>query len=115
MDSPFSANRCALCINRSRSASARVLSPTVTYHWSTGNWLTITVEVALADPGRAEQVDGLAAVDEAEFGQRFTGVQVQLLAHVLVRHRVIMVPVLDMVINVDGHRFDGDVAVGVPG
>ena len=44
MDSPFSANRCALCINRSRRASARVLSPTVTYHWSTGNWLTITVE-----------------------------------------------------------------------
>ena len=26
-------------------------------------------QVALADPGRAEQVDGLATVDEAEFGQ----------------------------------------------
>ena len=26
-------------------------------------------QVALADPGRAEQVDGLATVDEAELGQ----------------------------------------------
>ena len=33
---------------------------------------------------------------------------------VLARHRVIMVPILDMVINIDRDRFDGDVAVRVP-
>ena len=61
------------------------------------------------------RVRGDPLLPEVEFNQRFTGVQVQLLAHVLVRHRVIMAPVLDMVINVDRDRFDGDVAVGVPG
>ena len=61
------------------------------------------------------RVGGDPLLPEVEFDQRFTGVQVQLLAHVLVRHRVIMVPILDMVINVDRDRFDGDVAVGVPG
>ena len=61
------------------------------------------------------RVGGDPLLPEVEFDQRFTGVQVQLLAHVLVRHRVIMVPILDMVINVDRDRFDDDVAVGVPG
>ena len=61
------------------------------------------------------RVRGNPLLPEVEFDQRFTGVQVQLLAHILVRHRVIMVPILDMVVDIDGHRFDGDVAVGVPG
>ena len=34
-------------------------------------------QVALADPGRAEQVDGLAAVDEAELGQGEDAVAVE--------------------------------------
>ena len=61
------------------------------------------------------RVGGDPLLPEVEFDQRFTGVQVQLLAHILVRHRVIMVPILDMVVDIDRDRFDGDVAVGVPG
>ena len=61
------------------------------------------------------RVGGDPLLPTIEFDQRFTGVQVRLLVHVMVRYRVIMVPILDMVINVERDRFDGDVPVGVPG
>ena len=85
-------------------------------HWCCARWRVGMWAGCSGEPGPVlARVCGDPLLPEVEFDQRFTGVQVQLLAHVLVRHRVIMVPILDMVVDIDGHRFDDDVAVGVPG
>ena len=43
IDSPCKFIRWALCINRSKIASAKVLSPIASYHCSVGNWLIMRV------------------------------------------------------------------------
>ena len=60
-------------------------------------------------------VAGDLSLPEVDLYQSLTGVEVHLLAHILVRHRVVVLAELDVVIDVDPATPDLDVLIGVFG
>ena len=63
----------------------------------------------------AAWVAGDLSLPEVDLYQSLTGVEVHLLAHILVRHRVVVLAELDVVIDVDPATPDLDVLIGVFG
>ena len=52
---------------------------------------------------------------EVQLDEGVAGVQFQALAHVLMRHRVMMLLVLDVIVDVDLHGLDVDVLIRLSG
>ena len=47
--------------------------------------------------------------------QSVASMELQLLAHILVWHRVVVLLIADVIVDVDLDRFDGDIAIGCTG
>ena len=45
--------------------------------------------------------------------QGIARMELQLLTHILVRHRVMVLLIADVIVDVDLDRFDGDIAIGM--
>lgn len=103
--------------NPAQGARSDVSSPLFKTPWGPALLLAVTFRHVLRE--RAHPRDGFTrmARDQLllviDLKQGIARMELQLLTHILVWHRVMVLLITDVIVDVDLDRFDGDIAIGM--